>query len=406
MGKVGRLPGVLVALALVGVVLLLAMATDLGAEFRGTLAFVGVVLAVGQMLTSKMGGAGDEGAMTEKLHAEKEVLVREKSALAAELEEVEHYFDTLMESVPSNVYFKDKSSRFLKVNQSMADWIGVGHPADLIGKTDADLFGSEHAEAAREDEEKIMRTGRSLTGYVEKETFDTGDETWVLTNKMPFRDREGFVVGTCGISSDVTELVSTQSTLERERNTLRLLIDGFPDNIYIRDPEGKYLVVNQALATFAGCEKPEDMVGRSPLEFFPRDRAEAFLVEDREVIKTGNRVINRESSLRAANGEMRQTMISKIPVHDPEGKVVGVVGWNRDVTEQRRAAEELRRSEQRVQEIVDHCPAVIYLKDMEGRYLMHNRRYEELFGIERHGMLGKTDFDVFDEETGACVSGK
>jgi PAS domain S-box-containing protein len=158
-------------------------------------------------------------------------------------------------------------------------------------------------------------------------------------------------------------------------------------------------VVNQALANFVGCEKPEDVVGKEPKDFFSPERAEATLAEDRKVMASGKPLANRERRLHSSKGEKRWLMVSKVPVRDTEGKVLGVVGWNRDVTEQRRAAEDLQQSERRVQEIVDQCPAVIYLKDAEGRYLMLNQRFEELFHVTREEMLGKTDHDLFDEKT-------
>ena len=76
----------------------------------------------------------------------------------------------------------------MRVNQSQANWLGLGHPADLIGKTDHDFFDVEHADQAVEDERQIMETGRPIVGYVERETLPTGEEAWVLTTKMPFRD--------------------------------------------------------------------------------------------------------------------------------------------------------------------------------------------------------------------------
>lgn len=400
MGDKGLFPRVMVALCLIGIIVLPAVSEDLSQDVHWLLVGIGAALALVQVTAGREAVEKGENptALVEAMHHEKEDLYERLNEIKKERNEVEHYFDTLMESVPSNVYFKDKESRFLKVNKSMAAWIGVGHPSDLVGKTDDDLFGPEHAEAARADEEKVMTTGKPLTGYVEKETFESGEETWVLTNKMPFRDRVGYVMGTFGISNDVTELVQTQQTLERERNVLRLLIDGFPDNIYIRDIDGKYLVANKSLANFVGVATPEEVVGKGPLDFFDLEKAEKALAEDQEVIKTGEPVVNRESILKSAKNGRRWLMISKVPVRDPQGKVLGVMGWNRDVTEQRRAAEELQKSEQRVQEIVDHCPAVISLKDLEGRFLMVNRRYEDLFNVKPEDLLGKTDTFLFDEK--------
>ncbi|MBK1832525.1 PAS domain-containing protein [Roseibacillus ishigakijimensis] len=312
-----------------------------------------------------------------------------------ERDEVERYFSALMDSVPSNIYFKDLESRFVRVNQSMAHWVKVGHPRDLVGKSDHDLFKPEHAEQARADELEIIRTGKSIEGYVEKEIFPDGKEGWVLSTKLPFRDHGGKIVGTMGISSDVSEMVFTSKALERERNTLRSLIDSIPDNIYIRDRDGKYVVVNKALANFVGIDDPEAVCGKTPGELFGPEKGEAFIAEDKQVMETGEPVLNRRSQLRNNKGELRDLLISKVAVRDEEGKVFGIVGMNRDITAEISARRKQKQAERQMREILEHSPAPIYVKSLSGRYLMVNERFERLFNLKEEDILGKEDKEVF-----------
>lgn len=135
-----------------------------------------------------------------------------KRAEQALLEE-QHLTQTLVENVPLQIYFKDKKSRFTMVNSPMARWTGFEKPRDLIGKTDADLFGDEHSQQALGDEQRILETGEALEAVIEKETWSGRDDTWVLTTKMPYRNRRGDLMGTFGVSNDVTELVRTQRSL-------------------------------------------------------------------------------------------------------------------------------------------------------------------------------------------------
>ncbi|MGJ8697323.1 MAG: PAS domain-containing protein [Verrucomicrobiaceae bacterium] len=331
---------------------------------------------------------------------ERELLRRARRA-EAERDEVERYFVSLMDSVPSNIYFKDLDSKFLRVNQSMAHWFGAGHPRDIIGKSDQDYFGAEHAEQARKDEIQIIETGKGIEGYVERETFPDGSEGWVLSAKLPFRNSKGEIVGTLGISSDVSEMVRTSRSLERERNTLRSLIDSMPDNIYIRDREGRYVVVNKALANFVGCDDPEDVIGKKPSAFFVDEEAARFLEEDRVVIETGEGVVNRRSQLKNSEGEKRNLLVSKIPVRDDEGTIFGIVGLNRDITEELRARRKLKQTERQMQEIMDNSPAPIYVKSLSGRYLMINQRFQDLFGLTQEEVIGKDDYEVLGDEESA-----
>ncbi|MEM9081456.1 MAG: SpoIIE family protein phosphatase [Verrucomicrobiota bacterium] len=135
-----------------------------------------------------------------------------KKAEQALLEQ-QHLTNTLVDSVPLQIYFKDLKSRFTMVNRSMAKWLGKESPRELIGKTDADFFDAEHAEQALADEEKILESGEGLESVIEKETWSGRDDTWVLTTKMPYRNRSGVLKGVFGVSSDVTDLVRLQRSV-------------------------------------------------------------------------------------------------------------------------------------------------------------------------------------------------
>lgn len=108
----------------------------------------------------------------------------------------------------ARVYFKDRLSRFLFVSTGWLAAYAPGRTAqELAGKSDFDVFTYEHAYAALQDEKQIMDTGRPIAGKVERETFSGGGERWVLTTKMPLRDEHHLIVGTFGISHDVTAQV-------------------------------------------------------------------------------------------------------------------------------------------------------------------------------------------------------
>lgn len=128
----------------------------------------------------------------------------------------EHYlFRALMEHTTDNIYFKDKKSRFVKVNKSLAEWLGVSSPEEMIGKTDFDYFTEEHAKPAYQDEQELMKTGKPIVGKVEKETHPDGRVTWVSTTKIPRYDEKGNIIGTLGISRDVTEQKKAEEQLKQ-----------------------------------------------------------------------------------------------------------------------------------------------------------------------------------------------
>ena len=135
-------------------------------------------------------------------------------AVADEEDEV-FLLETLMDHVPDTIYFKDRDSRFTRINRLAATRYGLASPALAVGLSDFDLFTEEHAAQALRDEQEIMRTGQPLVNVEEKETLPDGKIRWVSTTKMPLRDRQGNIVGTFGISRDITARKDVEEQLQR-----------------------------------------------------------------------------------------------------------------------------------------------------------------------------------------------
>jgi PAS domain S-box-containing protein len=126
----------------------------------------------------------------------------------------------LMDNLPDMIYFKDRQSRFLKCSNALFERTGAKNIEEMLGKTDFDFFTEEHARPAFEDEQEIIRTGRPLLGKVEKEVFKNNRESWVLTSKIPLRNETGEIIGTFGISKDITPIKEAEAKLEQVHKQL------------------------------------------------------------------------------------------------------------------------------------------------------------------------------------------
>ena len=128
---------------------------------------------------------------------------------------------TLLENSMDHIYFKDAQSRFIKSSNSQARQFGVVSADELVGKSDFDFFQEDHAGPAFEDEQTIMRTGQPIIGKIERESWADGrKESWVLTTKMPFRNKAGEIAGTFGISKDITPIKEAEARLEMAHRQL------------------------------------------------------------------------------------------------------------------------------------------------------------------------------------------
>ena len=124
---------------------------------------------------------------------------------------------TLMDNLPDAIYFKDRESRFLAINAGLARRHGLHTPSEAVGKTDFDYFTREHAEQAYRDEQQVIATGRPMVAVEEKETWNDGSVTWASTTKMPLRDPQGRIVGTFGVSRDITEKKRAEEEMAKAR---------------------------------------------------------------------------------------------------------------------------------------------------------------------------------------------
>jgi PAS domain S-box-containing protein len=158
-----------------------------------------------------------------------------------ELEQQQTMFQGLLATVPDNIYFKDTKSRFVVVSDYMKQKVFRNLREEYIGKTDFDYFTKEHAQPAYDDEQKIIKTGKPLINFEEKETFEDGYETWVSTTKVPLRDKYDKIVGICGISRDITAEKKLKEAQTRYRENLELAKNE-TDNILKNVEEGLFLI--------------------------------------------------------------------------------------------------------------------------------------------------------------------
>jgi PAS domain S-box-containing protein len=300
---------------------------------------------------------------TRELNAE----VLERTRSEAALREERAILDAVLDQIPDHVYFKDSQGRFTRINRAQATWLGLDDPQHALGKTDFEFFGPEHAEGAAADEAEIMRTGSALAGKEEKETWPDGRATWVLTTKMPLRDGEGRVVGTMGISRDITarkqleeelgryrerleaDVAARTSELNASRQLLKSILDASTAVIYVKDRDGRYVLVNRRHEELFHVDRVS-IVGKTDYDLFPKERADAFRAFDQRVLAAGRAL---EAEELAPQDDGLHTYISiKAPLLDDHGRPYAVCGVSTDITERKRANEALARQHAELGELL------------------------------------------------------
>ncbi|MBI5492715.1 MAG: MEDS domain-containing protein [Deltaproteobacteria bacterium] len=199
----------------------------------------------------------------------------------------------------------------------------------------------------------------SILGALSGESFENefryytkkGETRWILSHWQPERGEDGGVTGVIGAAKDITERKRMRKRLEETNERLKTLIHNIPDIIYFKDAEGTNLIVNRAFEEFAGLGENE-IIGKKDNEIFPSGLASYCLESDRKVIEKGG-PLRVEESYMGNDGERRFFDTKKAPLFDSEGRITGLIGVSRDITERKKQNDELeKRVRERTRELV------------------------------------------------------
>lgn len=248
----------------------------------------------------------------------------------------------LMDTIPDRIYFKDLQSRFVRVNLAYAAWHGMS-PEEIIGKSDRDLFAAVHADVAMAEEQEIIRTGIPLVAKVEKLTMKDGSIAWGSATKLTWRDDAGNIIGTFGLTRDATAVKLAEEKLVEERNLLRTIIDHLPARVYVKDTGSHYLLNNLAHLAGIGLQRQDEATGHTILDFFPNERGHQAMLDDQQVLASGQPILNQEKSDFGAGQQLHWSLTTKVPLRDMQGKIIGLVGISHDITRRKEAEAELQR---------------------------------------------------------------
>ena len=238
----------------------------------------------------------------------------EHTRLRAEeaLDDERFLLQTLVETSPDHIYFKDTQHRFIRINPSLARHLGLDDPDEAIGKTDADFFAEEHARKAYAEEERLLAEGRPIVNLEERELWPGRPDTWVATTKVPMRTADGTIIGLVGISRDITESRRTKeqlTLLEAQKvESLSALAGGIAHDF------NNLLVGVLGNASLALSELPDDASARETVrEILVAGERMAKLAREMLVYSGRGRFVLRPLDLSRAVGEVVRLLESVVP---------------------------------------------------------------------------------------------
>jgi PAS domain S-box-containing protein len=169
-----------------------------------------------------------------------------------------------------------------------------------------------------------------------------GSYRWFVWTATPYHDRQLIYAA----ARDISERKRTEEALARERNLLRTLMDHLPDHIFVKDRDSRFLTANAAVLRTLGARREEEVLGKTDFDFFPRELAQPYYDDEQAIIRSGRPLLNREELLVDHGGQRKWLLTTKVPLRDPAGEVVGLVGLSHDITERREAEVAVERARQ------------------------------------------------------------
>jgi len=325
--------------------------------------------------------------------------ITDRHRIEAELAKEQNLLRAVVDNIPNSIYAKDLEGRFVFLNRTILHRRKFDSADEMIGTTDFDHLPFEQAAELKAEEDAIIQSDRPMIDR-ELQVIDAHNiERSLLVTKVPWRDDNGKVIGTVGINFDITDRKRAEAELAKERNLMRAVVNNIPIAIYAKDVEGRFVFVNREIANNKLVRSPADMIGKTDFDYIPRELAETFRMEENEILRTGEAVINREVKQKGDHGNEMSLLVTKVPWRDSEGRIIGLAGINIDITERQKTQETLAREQNLLQAVVDNLPDAIYAKNREGRFVFANKTvYQQTIPVSQVNLIGKTDFDFLPKK--------
>ncbi|MDO9227738.1 MAG: PAS domain S-box protein [Pseudomonadota bacterium] len=280
----------------------------------------------------------------------------------------------------------DIASDRLRYSELLRDWVGGDFPAPE-GSRLADWFARIHPEDRARAEAAARLTFAEGAPFSLDHRFARADGSWVWLAARGYiadRDASGQPLRLLGSKTDISELKTAQEAVLRRDRYQRAVLDNFPFLVWLKDKESRYLAVNQPYVDACGLASPEQMVGKSDLDIWPRDLAEAYRADDREVLTSGRGKMVVEPLSATTGKSWIETYKSPVML---DGEVIGTVGYAHDISERMRVEALLEESEERYRILADNSPEWQYWVGPSATYLYVSPGCEAISGYPPQAFL-------------------
>jgi sigma-B regulation protein RsbU (phosphoserine phosphatase) len=262
----------------------------------------------------------------------------EYNALIDEKDNYYGIFDHLVEGV----FRTTPDGHYLLANVALARIYGYESPVELMASI-KDIATRLYVEPGRREEfVRLMRENDTLTDFESEIYRKDNSVIWISENCRAVRDAQGTLLYYEGAVQDITQSRQVEQALRKSESLYHSLVETMPQNVFRKDLQGRFTFANQQYCDHYHC-KLEDILGKTDFDFFPKELAEKYQRDDQRVLETGQTFEITEEH-HPFGQEKTAVQVVKTPLYGADGKIAGLQGIFWDITEKKRAEEQIRRT--------------------------------------------------------------
>jgi len=320
--------------------------------------------------------------------------VTHQKLMQIDLQEKVNYVQALMDTMPAPVFYRDTNGIYHDCNRAFEELVGLPKEK-IIGMTIHDFFDKDFADHyAKRDQEIIQNPHVQQYEYAANNS--KGEIIDVLFSKTARFAADGTVDGIVGVIVDISDRKKMERELKKEFNYVQALMDTMPAPVFYRDVKGVYHDCNLAFEELVELPK-EEIIGKTIHDFFEKDLADHYAMMDAKIVENPH-VQLYEYEINNSKGDRLDVLFSKTARFAADGTVDGIVGVIMDISERKKMERELIEEVNFVQALKDTIPAPVFYRDVQGIYHDCNLAFEELVGLSKEEIIGKTIHDFFNKD--------
>lgn len=380
-------------------------------DARGRLAnFVGTVRDITQRKEAEtiLRGANEElerrvQQRTVQLERSNEVLkkaIAQHKSTERALRESEERFRLMVEGVQNcSIFMLDPKGNVVTWNDAASRTHGY-RAEEIVGKHYSRFFLPADIRSGKP--RQMLRLAKE-TGHSEFQGWHirkNGEHFWINALTTALRDEQGKLQGFAKVARDITEERAEREAALELQTRLQAILDNSPALIFLKDTQGRYLHVNRRFGETYHL-KPEEILGKSDLQLFPKEQAMSFRGNDLKVVNA-NQSITFDERSRLEDGN-HTSIVTKFPLHDADGKTYAVGGIATDITDRLRQQEALFRSQEMLNDFFEQSPLALFWISPGGRIQRVNKAGLELLGYSRDECVSRFVADFSERRAAADV---